>query len=246
MVASVVGACGSFTDSSTADPSPDAADERSAAVPEAGAPDVDVADTAPEAAPPARTWRYAFVSSQEHVGQFPPPPGASAANGLAGAAAFCKQLGDASVFPVLHGLKWVAWLSVSGQKEAWRQLPRENGTTTLAVEYRLRDDVTVVFPKGLLFEATTVDGGTVLPRPLSSIVLDDRLTTARTNLAVWTGTTADMFAHPAHCDDWNGDLDAGPSGLLGSTSNVAVWSQSGDLGAEVCTNLHNVYCFEVP
>jgi hypothetical protein len=242
-----VAACGSsFTDTSTVDATPDAADDRSVVTPETGAPDVDTRDVALDTAPAPRSFLYAFVSSQEHIGRFPPTAGGSAVNGLAGAGAFCKQLGDASAFPQLHGLQWVAWLSVSGQKEAWRQLPRSNGTTTLAAEYRLRDGVTVVLPKGVLFEATTVDGGPVLPRPLNGIVLDDQAAGARTNLAVWTGTTADMLAHPAHCDDWNGDPDAGASGLLGSTSDVATWSQSGDLGAPSCETAHNVYCFEVP
>ena len=120
-------------------------------------------------------------------------------------------------------------------------------TTTLATAYRLRDGVTEVFPKGFLFETTTVDGGPHRAVPLTNIVLDEQIDPARGALTVWTGTTLDMATHPANCDGWNADLDGGNiNGLVGSTSATNIWSHASDLGGPLCSENYHVYCFEIP
>ena len=208
-------------------------------------PPVDSA-VAPEAVAP-RDFRYVFVSSAAHVGQFPPPDGGSAVNGFDGANAFCKELADASKFDQLRSLKWVAWLAANGQNEPWRRLPVKLGTTFLTTAYRLRDG-TEVFPKGFLFETTTDDAGASSRAvPKVSIVLDEQTDPSRSTLSVWTGTTLDMQTHPSNCGGWNADIDGGAGGgLLGTTSDLASWSHSGNLGGPPCTEAHHVYCFEVP
>jgi hypothetical protein len=239
-VASIVGAlglaaCSSIVGFDRIDFSPnDSGPSDGSNVPDASGPD------------DARNWRYVFVSSDEHIGKFPPPPGGSELNGYAGADAFCKELADATTTqPQLRGLKWVAWLGVSGQREAWRRLPRTTpNSQDLSIDYRLRDG-TVVFPSGFLFEVTRIDGGQMPPVPLAPIALDERTSGARTNLLVWTGTIADLSTHPANCQDWNADPDGG-TGLVGATvPDLSQWSYA-NVGGRACTEAHHVYCFEVP
>lgn len=241
----VVAACSSFE--SAVDPPVDEAGEGGIVVTDTGLADSTPVDSAvPKDAAP-RDFLYVFVSSAEHIGQFPPPVGGSAVNGFDGANAFCKSLADVSTFDQLRSLKWVAWLAADGQKEPWRRLPVKTGTRILATPYRLRDG-TEVFPKGFLFETTTDDAGLVVRAvPEVAIVLDEQTAPSHTNLSVWTGTTREMQTHPANCRGWNADVDGGGfGGLLGSTSNTAFWAASGDLGAPPCTEMHHLYCFEVP
>lgn len=78
-------------------------------------------------------------------------------------------------------------------------------------------------------------------------MLDEQNDSSRTNLVVWSGTTLEMQTHPSNCAGWNADIDAGSlSGLVGTTSALAIWSHSPDLGAPPCTAVNHVYCFEVP
>lgn len=203
-------------------------------------------DASPSDAAAPRDFLYVFVSSAAHIGQFAPPVGGSAVNGFDGANAFCKGLADASPFEQLRSLKWVAWLAAGAQKEPWRRLPVAANTPVLSKAYHLRDGAEV-FPRGFRFETTLDDAGaTVRAVPKAGIVLDDQAAVSRANLSVWTGTSVEMATHPSNCGGWNADLDAGMYGLLGTTSDLASWSHSSNLGAPLCTEVHHVYCFEVP
>lgn len=117
----------------------------------------------------------------------------------------------------------------------------------LATEYRLRDGVSEVFPKGFRFEVIAgLDGGPKLPIATNSIALDEQSEARRVNLRVWTGTAQDMSTHPAHCEDWNAVTGVAAYGLLGSTVSPDIFSHSPNDGAGLCTEGNHVYCFEVP
>jgi hypothetical protein len=238
----VVAACATFDESGAAGDTAMDAGILDASVPDGSS----VPEAAADDASKAREWLYVFVSSQAHVGKFPPPDGGSAVDGIAGAASFCKRLADASKFDELHSRQWAAFLSTANAP-AWRQLPVSQGAPALTMAYRLRDGVTEVFPKGFVFEPIESDGGTINPRPTTRIVLDEQADGARSLLSVWTGTAGHMMTHVENCRDWNSALEDGdPHGLLGTTSVLTDWAHSSTLGAEACSKSHHVYCFELP
>jgi hypothetical protein len=196
----------------------------------------DAAAEAGEAgAPPFLT---VFVSSKTHIGQFAPIPGGSALTGFSGADAFCKSLADSASSPRLHGLSWVAWLSTSlvQNGDARARLPR-TASGSFLFEYRLSDGATLVFPKGS-------DLATMAPQ--SPIGLDETGKTL-TDALVWTGTLDNGTVRAStECGGWNAQNPANVNGVLGHSGRTTAWSADGNLGAEACSNVHNVYCFQVP
>lgn len=222
-----------------------------------GNPGVDAstgADAAPDGSRDAgRDFLYAFVTANTHVGQFAPPPGSVATNGLAGADAYCKTSADeAVVATVLKGRKWVAWLSVYGQLggvDAWQRLPKaQTGERDLGFEYRLHDGATQIFPKGFYLGAQPSEAGTSYPLPKHPINLDENHGSAP-SYTVWTGTEYNKLgAYQLDCGGWNAGNYATLTGGTGDSNptNPPFWTLNSDVGGKNCSEAHSLYCFEVP
>jgi hypothetical protein len=181
-----------------------------------------------------------FVSSKTHIGQFPPIAGGSALTGFSGADAFCKDSADASAVSTIHGLAWVAWLSTSlaAKGDVRDRLPRAAAGDFL-YEYRLTDGVTVVFPNGFNLDATNALPQNPIGLDENGKVLGDAL--------VWTGTLSNGTTRAStDCGGWNATDPSKVTGVLGHSGILATWSADGNLGADPCSSLHNVYCFQVP
>lgn len=233
----VCAACSSFEGASATEPMDAGGD--GAMVAEAGnEAAVEAGADVQSEASPLPDYLLVFLSSEEHIGQFPPADGGSGLTGLSGADAFCTRLAEAA--PNTKGRRWVAWLSwdVNGGNARTRLPQSPNGD--LDYEYRLQDGVTPVFPKGFNFAVLT-DGGESLPTNPIRMTEENKVLQSQT---VWTGTLQNGTARQAdnQCGGWN--LDA-PDASLGATGNsglAATWSYGGS--TLPCTEMHRLYCFE--
>lgn len=224
-------ACSSFA--SDGSPPTSGADARPS---EDSSSSVEPQDSAADAAAPERAFRYVFITSQTHHGNFED----ELDSGIVHADEFCLNSAQAGV-PELHGKRWRAWLSTVGsgdEKVDARSRISRPDAGTVPYEYRLPNGTTVVLAKDYLFIPGAI--------PLQNLITMTERGADASTTKVWTGSNEEGKASSMNCANWsdNGILAVG---AVGYANEAPRWS--GVIGGlsddRNCNLMHALYCFEV-
>lgn len=141
---------------------------------------------------------------------------------------------------LLAGKKWRAWISTDGLSA----VDHVFGPAAFALPFDVRrPDGIIAFPQGFAFD------GVEKPAPAVPLNVTELCTEVFAS-EVWTGSDLKGLTHPVNCKSWTDPTADGITGWVtdptGGSSFADHWTSTGWGPHRACSELHRVYCFEVP